>query len=483
MWTRSSWWNCLPDLSKVILAKVLNPCADGTVAYIPDCAIACDAKGIITYVGPNRGIPAPLSRLREHGYSGILIPPLLDAHIHIPQHPIRGKFMDGIGANPDVGRLLAGLNRNVFPAESRCENDEYTKLVVESFLTDTLAKGVVGGAAYMTVHPRAARIALQMLPETWLVGLVLMNTNCPPYLRTNEQTLEEDVRSLAEQFGNRLILTDRFAVSVDTPLRTRAVKLAEQYGLRMQTHLNEQIAEKRFVEQELYASYGSYTDVYRQDGELDRDAILAHCVRMSESEFDIVAQHGCPIAHCPTSNTLLGSGVMPLDEVIDRKIPYAICTDVGASPTVSLLAEMAQYLKVHATGSRRVTPSEALYRTTLAPAAFLRLQDQLGSFEPGKPLSFVEVDATFGPLLPRDPSPDETIQLGLLELTEQALTCYRDGAQARAVRALRDHGLDQGAELDGLEADTRLTCDQLAKKVVRVVLGGREVFLRELDSA
>ena len=178
----------------------------------------------------------------------LILPPFLDAHIHIPQHPIRGRFMDGCPPHPAEGRLLWGLEHNVFPTESRCGEEAHTREVVKQFLADTLAQGVVGGAAYMTVHASAARIALDILPDTWSVGLVLMNMNCPAYLRTNEATLDRDVAELAQDFGRRLIVTDRFAVSVDSPLRTRAVALARKYGLRMQTHLNEQLAEKTFVE-------------------------------------------------------------------------------------------------------------------------------------------------------------------------------------------------------------------------------------------
>src|SRR5439155_21629182 len=115
-----------------------------------------------------------------------------------------------------------------------------------------------------------------------------------------------------------------------------------------------------------------------RDGLLDRNPILAHCVRMSGEEFDVVAEKRAAIAHCPTSNTLLGSGVMPLDEVISRGIDWALCTDVGASPTTSLLAEMAQFIKIHAHGSKHATPQQALYRTTLAPARIMDLERELG---------------------------------------------------------------------------------------------------------
>src|SRR4051794_31199574 len=109
----------MPD--QFIRSSLLNPRPDGSVVFLRDGIIHVDASGKIAFVGewselgPCLGAAAPVERVR-----GIILPPFLDAHIHIPQHPIRGGFMDRVAANPPEGRLLAGLNRNVFPAESKC---------------------------------------------------------------------------------------------------------------------------------------------------------------------------------------------------------------------------------------------------------------------------------------------------------------------------------------------------------------------------
>jgi guanine deaminase len=260
--------------------------------------------------------------------------------------------------------------------------------VVRQFLADTLAHGVVGGAAYMTPSVLATEIALSILPDSWNVGLVLMNQNCPENLRTDEPAFEADVARLAKKFGRRLIVTDRFAVAVDSPLRRRGSAMAKEFGLRTQTHLNEQVAEKDFVEKTLYPQAKSYTDVYFRDGLLDHDCIAAHCIQMTDDEWSVLRDMGTVIAHCPTSNLLLGSGVMSLDQVLARRIPYAIATDVGASPTVSMLAEMKRFMQVHPSG--RATAVEALYRSTLAPAEILGLQ--MGRLQAGQPASFIEVE-------------------------------------------------------------------------------------------
>jgi guanine deaminase len=460
-----------------IRGPVLNPLPEGGVAYWPDGLLVGDERGRIVAAGAWDEV-APRFALEAAGVPrsvGLILPPLLDAHIHIPQHPIRGRFTEAIGADPPGGRLLASLERNVFPAEGRCEGPAHARHVVAAFAADTLANGVVGGAAYMTVHARATRIALEQLPETWSVGLVLMNGRCPDYLRTDEPWLADDIAALAADFGRRLVVTDRFAVSVDTPLRRRGVALARKHGLRMQTHLDEQRAEKALIEEVLYPDAASYADVYRRDGLLDCEPILAHCIHVRPEEIEQIAATASAIAHCPVSNTLLGSGVMPLDAVRSAGIPLALCTDVGASPTTSLFCEMAQFLKAHAGASAAATPEEALRLVTVAPARILGLSDRIGTFAPGLECSFIEVawDGAAPPATAR-----EAILGGLLRFGAADLAAWASGdsAEAGAMQRLRGAGLDGGHDLALLEADVRASAARLEGRVRRVTRAGRELW-------
>jgi guanine deaminase len=461
-------------MRQAIRGPILTPLAAGGVAWWPDGVLVGDGRGRIRAVGPWEEV-APAAGLDPAAVRrsvGVILPPLLDAHIHIPQHPIRGRFTEGITADPPEGWLLASLERNVYPAEARCASPAHARQVVEAFAADTLANGVIGGAAYMTVHPQAARIALELLPDTWSVGLVLMNRRCPADLRTDEATLASDIAALAADFGRRLIVTDRFAVCVDTPLRRAGVAAARRHGLRMQTHLDEQRAEKRLVEEVLYPEAASYSDVYRRDGLLDCEPLLAHCIHLRPEEVAMIAASRAAVVHCPVSNALLGSGVMPLDVIRGAGIPLALGTDVGASPTTSLSCEMVTFLEVHAASSLAATPEAALELVTLAPARILGLDDRLGTFAPGKDYSFIEVAGGGPPAV----SAREAI-LGILRMTEADLAAWRNPADPRAaaVGGLRDGGLDLGPERAILEAGIRETAARLDRVVQRVTIRGSAV--------
>src|SRR4051812_30128958 len=243
----------MSDRTQTILGPILNPRPDGSVDFIEDGGMSCDADGTITFIGSRNALPPSLASSRKS--TGLILPPFVDAHIHIPQHPIRGHFMDGVDENPENGRLLAGLNRNVFPAEAKCASRDVAEQIVADFARDTLAQGVIGGAAYMTVHSNATDIALSRLSDFWRVGLVLMEQNCPDYLRVDAQHVDAQMKMLAEKFGERHIVTDRFAVAVGSDLRRRAAQLARDLGVGTQTHLNEQLREKAFVEETLYPQY------------------------------------------------------------------------------------------------------------------------------------------------------------------------------------------------------------------------------------
>jgi guanine deaminase len=397
--------------------------------YHADGVVVTDARGVVAYAGAASAAPGGVAA--ECRSVGLLTPPLADCHIHVPQHPIRGRFVEGVPFNAPGGQLLAGLARNVYPAEARCADLEHALSVSGEFLRETRAGGTHGGVAYMTSHPLAARAALQTLPVSWRVGLVLMDQNCPPALSISPSEALVALEGLARDFGQRLVVTDRFAVACSSRLRVPAADLAKRLGLDTQTHLAEQPGELETVHA-LYPDVPHYTAVYDRDGLLACGCIVAHCIHLTDDEWSLLARRGARVAHCPVSNTLLGSGVMPLDAVYRHRLDYALCTDVGASPSTSLLTEMTHFLSVHAGRSAHATPSTALFRCTVAAKRVGRLD--LGGLTPGNEFAATEFHPPSGTDLPPDPTADDVIRAALLGPLHADIPAIDQATKGRVVR-------------------------------------------------
>ncbi|HEY0008251.1 MAG TPA: amidohydrolase family protein, partial [Tepidisphaeraceae bacterium] len=249
-------------MAKVLRGVILNPQADRSVALFNDGVLATGDDRRLTFVGHWKdfasihGANVPYEQA-----TGLILPAMVDLHTHVPQFPIRGDFSKGVSQNDPRGVLLASLQTNVFPVEAQFADVEHAERVIRAFVADAASHGVIGGCAFLTAHPAAARRAMEVLPPTWHGGLVLMNQNCPDDLCTPDAIID-DVKALSRDFGQRHVITDRFAVATTSPLRRRAAEVARNEGAMTQTHLNEQLAEKALVEDVLYRGTKSYADVY-----------------------------------------------------------------------------------------------------------------------------------------------------------------------------------------------------------------------------
>jgi hypothetical protein len=134
-----------------------------------------------------------------------------------------------------------------------------------------------------------------------------------------------------------------------------------------------------------------------------------------------------------------------------------------------MLVEMAQFLKVHHRRSSRATPQAALWRATLAPARILGLDQQLGRFAPGMPLSYVEIDPGDARL---DLPVDEVI-------THALLHGHVVPPELSAIDRLEREGLGAGLELSMLTDDVTRTMDALDAKVMSVTVNGEPLWRRQ----
>jgi len=129
--------------------------------------------------------------------------------------------------------------------------------------------------------------------------------------------------------------------------------------------------------------------------------VLAHGVHLGEADFERCHATGTALAHCPTSNLFLGSGLFPLRTAHDprRPVHVGLGTDIGAGTSFSLLATMGEAYKVAQLQSRPIDAIEAFFLATLGGARALGLDAQLGTLAAGREADMVVLDPNATPLL------------------------------------------------------------------------------------
>ena len=235
-----------------------------------------------------------------------------------------------------------------------------------------------------------------------IAGKVLMDRHAPDGLRDDLAQGERDCVDLIGRWHGRerlaYAVTVRFApTSTPEQLEMAGALMAAHPGLYMQTHVAENRDEVRWVA-ELFPRARSYLDVYRQHGLLGRRAVLAHGVWLDADDRALLAETGAQIAHSPSSNLFLGSGLMSWTQLQDAGAAVTLASDVGGGTSLSMLRTMADAYKIQALQGVRLTAWKALYAATRGAARALRLDHEIGSFEPGTLADVTVWDWAVGPV-------------------------------------------------------------------------------------
>jgi len=151
----------------------------------------------------------------------------------------------------------------------------------------------------------------------------------------------------------------------------------------------------------LFPRRRDYLEVYEHAGLVGRGAVLAHGIHLSASELGRLHRHGAALAHCPTSNLFLGSGVFDLARAKDprRPVEVGLGTDIGAGTSFSALQTLNEAYKVSQLAGRALSAREALYLATLGGARALGLGERIGSLQPGYDGDLAVLDPRATPLL------------------------------------------------------------------------------------
>jgi len=215
----------------------------------------------------------------------------------------------------------------------------------------------------------------------------------------DERDILEDSRRLIRDYHDprpgamiRIALAPCSPFSVTEDLMRRTAELAREKGVRLHTHL----AETRDEEAYCLQDYGVRPIEYlRRNAWLGPDVWLAHCVHLSKDEIALLGETGTGVAHCPSSNFRLGSGIAPVRDLLCAGVPVGLGVDGSASNDSSnLMAEVRQALLAHRLGpdtSRWITAEDALWMATRGGARCLG-RDDIGSLEPGKAADLILID-------------------------------------------------------------------------------------------
>ncbi len=370
----------------------LLPRTDGQVEFLPHAELTWH-DGRFTEIRP-----LATSRLPD---APLLLPGFVDLHCHWPQSHVRGQF---------GGQLLPWLREAIWPAEAEFLEVSVAQLHAQRFLADLTRAGTCAGLFFGSPFAESTPVFLTETPRGFFEGPAIMTRNAPEALLRPASTTLAMLRALPESHQQRVVISPRFAPSVDASGLRACGEVARETQWPVQSHLSENADEIAWVAT-LFPEARDYTDVYDRAGLLGPRTVMAHGLHLSDQELARLADSHTTIAHCPTSNEALASGRMPLDRLRRAGVPWVLATDVGAGPILSQLHVMQRFLAVHS-GHAEATPTEALTRATAFPGAWLAQFDSalggLGTLAVGAPAHLVAVP------MPELPRPTPATLLGAL---------------------------------------------------------------------
>lgn len=373
---------------------------DDALVDVPDALIVCE-DGVITafgdYPATKGAVPAGVEIVEYP--DALLCAGFIDAHTHYVQTGIIGAFGT---------QLIDWLNDYTFVEEQRFSDAEHAAAIATIFFDALFRNGTTTAVTLCAVYPESvdAFFAESERRGALMVGgKVLMDRNAPAALLDTPQQGYDDSKALIERWHGRgrnlYAISPRFApTSSPEQLELAGALLAESPGTYVHTHVSENVHEVSWV-RTLFPERAGYLDVYDHYGLLGRRSVLAHGVHLTADERHRVHESGAAIAHCPTSNLFLGSGLFDVHTAKDPAAPMRVAfgTDVGAGTSFSMLTTMNEAYKVAALGSYSLSARTSFYLATLGGAEALDLADRIGSFAVGKEADFVVLDPKATPLL------------------------------------------------------------------------------------
>ncbi|HJS96243.1 MAG TPA: guanine deaminase [Solirubrobacteraceae bacterium] len=365
---------------------------DGALAFAGGRIVACGAYGDVRAGHPD----AEVLDARDT----ILLPGFVDCHVHYPQIAVIGSM--GL-------ELMDWLESRCLPEEARLADLGYARSVAERFVRGLAANGTTTALVFGSHFAGAQEALFAAAAASGLrvaSGLVVSDRGLLPELHVSASVALEASRELCERWHGRGLIryavTPRFSVSCsDEMLGACGELLGSADDLLFTTHLNESLGEIDLVAS-LFPGARDYLETYERHGLVGARSVFAHDVHVSNDELRRLAGADAAVAHCPSSNAFLGSGLFPLRRHLDAGVRVGLGTDVGAGTGLSLLKEgLAAHDVQMLQGAEgvRLSPARLLWLATAAGAAALGLSDEIGDLSVGKSADYVLVRPPAGSTL------------------------------------------------------------------------------------
>ena len=359
---------------------------DGGRRVIENGAVAVRADRIVG-VGTLSDIERKFqARQRIRTPQALIAPGLINTHTHAAMSLFRGIANDL--------RLQDWLEKYIFPAEAKNVNADFVRWGTRLACLEM----ALGGTTTFTDMYYFEDVVAEAAKEAGLRG-VLGETvlNFPaPDAKTPQEALAFAERFIHRFQGDPLIVPavapHALYTNTDESLRS-ARALANRYGVPLLIHVSETKQEN----DESVAKRGmSPVQVLQSLGMFDGRTLAAHCVWLDDADIKVLAGKGAGVAHCPSSNMMLASGVAPVMKMLAAGIAVGLGTDgpAGSNNDFNLFEEMdlAAKLQKAASGDPRALPAaQALEMATILAARALGMEKEIGSIEPGKRADLIGV--------------------------------------------------------------------------------------------
>jgi cytosine/adenosine deaminase-related metal-dependent hydrolase len=367
--------------------------------------------GFLEQVAPTNQLPITADEvldLTDH----ILLPGLVNTHHHFYQTLTRA-----VPAVQDAN--LFNWLTTLYPIWARLTpEDIFTS--TQTALSELARSGCTTASDHLYLFPNGSKlddeiaaaqeIGLRIQASRGSMSLGQSQGGLPPdSVVDSEESILKDSQRVIEKYHDakpgafvQIVLAPCSPFSVTSDLMRQSAKLARQYGVHLHTHLAETEDEEQFCLQR----FGHRPVGYMQEVDwVGNDVWFAHAVWVNNEEIQVFAKHNCGVAHCPTSNMRLASGIAPVKEYRAAGVNVGLGVDGSASNDGShLLAEvrnamLVSRVKEGITGyslsndpnRKLMTAREALYLGTRGGAAVLGRTD-IGSLETGKCADFFAVN-------------------------------------------------------------------------------------------